>query len=399
MYFFTFDANETDKIILDLERNIINYENCEDVVESITLHQQTKNNRDNSVQSQQRQSQNNGDNSVQQQYDSDDSVVTAILDENIGHNFNFNIDDGEEEQEEEDLKDIVGKLYRQLREAHFEYDNIQFHDVLIQHEDLKATLTPYQAEGVRWMLQRELIEDSYPEIYTRCHLKFPSKSILDRKCMYYASDYSELKIYDRPFGYRRFPIPSGGILADEMGLGKTVEFLALILLNRRHIPDVNEINVQMIVENENTDAIEVDTIDVQPPNKKLKMNEEINYNVMNQKAAHEMENSNDDDPEKPKEHIIELFCVCYNGTKTKLIKCTKCDLYQHRKCVLKHVIDFENIDATYICPACWKKEENIIAPTTLVVVPNAIKSQWMHEVKKHVESNIKVSNVNHHFNS
>lgn len=267
--------------------------------------------------------------------------------------------DDDEEEEEEDLdpyraqvareqkmsKNAVGRLYQRLREAHFEHDDNQLQDILVQHDDLKATLTPYQADAVRWMLHRELIQEFYPPVFARCRLKFPCESELESKYMYYNPYLCSFLVRNAKMEIGPILIPSGGILADEMGLGKTVEFLALTLLNQRHIPDPEE-----------------------PPTKRIKT----------------------EDEEEAESTSGDLFCFCGEDVSKKLIECIKCGRSQHRSCVLKHAKD-PAPEERYICPSCWNTEANVVAKTTLIIAPNAIKIQWLEEIQKHIsEGKLKV---------
>ncbi|CAB3388448.1 Hypothetical predicted protein [Cloeon dipterum] len=77
-------------------------------------------------------------------------------------------------------------------------------------------------------------------------------------------------------------------------------------------------------------------------------------------------------------------CVCGvvadaaldDNSETK-VKCAECGLVQHRKCVR-----FVGNASLYHCPHCNVRRPLLKVKTTLIVAPDAISQQWMHELEK-----------------
>lgn len=254
---------------------------------------------------------------------------------------------GEEEKEESDAGDdeelpvkIIDDLYKQLREAHRNKPlPINYTDEFIQHTDLRPTLTPYQIDGVRWMLNRECVIDCFPTEFVEVEQRWPDTQTHVK--FFYNERTTILQANKNPDSI----IPKGGCLADAMGLGKTVEMLDLILLNQRPQHDLNE------------------------------------------NHQHETP-SNDDD-----EEFIYLRCLCANQKFCNTVECSRCRMYQHRVCVSQRNTPAVP-DSVYICPTCWLKEPAFKAKTTFIVSPPSIKLQWRDEVIKHVKNeNFKVSQL------
>lgn len=69
-----------------------------------------------------------------------------------------------------------------------------------------------------------------------------------------------------------------------------------------------------------------------------------------------------------------------------LIKCTKCQLYQHKRCVQKNRPK-TSIETTenYLCPKCWTLTDQLIeSGATIIVSPSTIRKQWETEIRKHI---------------
>lgn len=240
-----------------------------------------------------------------------------------------------DEQHVEPTKVSIDQLYQELRTAHVEYDNLAVNACDIQHPDLKPRLTDYQVDAVRWMLERELRDDFFPTEFVEIPRRWPVKK--DGYKFFYNERTTELSLRKG----RDIQLPSGGILAEEMGLGKTVETLTLILLNQRKPA-------------QNNDDLE------EPPAKKFKLN------VARDTSA-------------------GLKCLCTKRANRKMIQCTKCSRFQHKKCVFKHSTS-ANPEENYICPECWLFEPQIPSAGTFIVSPASIKMQWYAEIQKHISN-------------
>lgn len=249
------------------------------------------------------------------------------------------------------IKDIsyVHHLYNRLLVAHHSYDSFCDKNNIpndVQHHKLKPKLRQYQADAVKWMMNRELnddyFEDTYDKIYaSECNAAENQYFFLNTRT-YELSDEKPLPL----------KIPSGGILADDMGLGKTVEVICLILSNPRR--NKRKINDEVITPTTTTTA----------PESLL----------------------------QPSETEIQLFCLCKRQNHKKLIKCTKCTKYQHKKCVWNFAENFELDENEYICPECWKYEKQLESSTTFIVSPKSISLQWYTEILQHInDSRFKVS--------
>ncbi|XP_029716556.2 E3 ubiquitin-protein ligase SHPRH [Aedes albopictus] len=228
-----------------------------------------------------------------------------------------------EESDEPGTVLSVGKFYDRLRESHLE-------DVLdgpipddVCHASLRPTLRPYQIQAIRWMLGRETVRKRLPAQY----LKLRCRNVPEVDFFMYL-DSGEV-VDEMP---RESAIPSGGILADEMGMGKTVEILGLMLYNRKRKRKLQELEVGV---NRCDETVQEKTV----------------------------------------------RCICTKTSKKKLIACMKCNLLQHKKCVLKHS---EEQPKKYICPECWRSEPLVETGTTIIVSPVSIKMQWASEINKHI---------------
>lgn len=272
--------------------------------------------------------------------------------------------------------DMVSELYRRLRHAHFEHDRLVTMDTPVQHAAMKARLKSYQAAAVRWMLHRELCQTDEP-MFKPVFRRWPPNDDDAGEHFSYNPYTFELSSREMP----AIKLPSGGILADEMGLGKTVEALALILLNKRPANDLMNHEKRMVA---NVECIEIDDSDDHDDDEYVDDGDD------------DSEDCAESPPQKRrKANFLSVKCICdcaSSADPQALIKCSKCALRQHRRCVLKHVIG--DVDTgNYICPQCWNSEEPVKSAATIIVSPRSIKSQWFHEVQKHITAdNFKVRN-------
>lgn len=237
---------------------------------------------------------------------------------------------------------IIDDLYQQLREAHRNKAlPIGYSDEFIQHSDLRPQLTRYQLNGVRWMLNREFTIDYFPTEFAEVTPRWPSAQTNVK--FFYNERTMILQANENP----DVPIPKGGILADAMGLGKTVEMLDLILLNQRNVD----------------------------------LDQHFNREVPINRAAEQYKFYNPP----------ILRCLCANKVICDTVRCIRCYMHQHRKCVSQNnTADVP--DTRYICPTCWQNEPLLESKTTFIVSPPSIKHQWRDEVVKHVKNdNFKVS--------
>lgn len=273
------------------------------------------------------------------------------------------LDGGDVSSIEMNSGDIVSELYRQLRQRHFERDELITADASVQHPAMSATLKSYQVAAVRWMLHREFCETE-GSVFEQLFRRWPSNDddLADEETFFYNPYEFKLCTGVKP----TFELPSGGILADEMGLGKTVEALALILLNKRPASDLMDVKQGNAECHEiiDDDASDDDDMWYEPPEKR-----------------------------RPNRERASVKCLCFSSESTashKLIQCTKCSLRQHRKCVLKNTVGDVD-EANYVCPQCWAHEDTVKTSATIIVSPRSIKMQWFQEVQKHINTdNFKV---------
>ncbi|ODN03793.1 E3 ubiquitin-protein ligase SHPRH [Orchesella cincta] len=154
-------------------------------------------------------------------------------------------------------KEDIAWFYGQIRKFHAR-ENLPFPEISLQPSSLKPTLRKYQRDAVHWMLYREGYFDNFADhppseflngvTLTEAFLDkmFIPIQLTKHVVSHKASDSPPviLSAYYNPFTAYvcwekpKVPaLPSGGILCDEMGLGKTVETLALILINKKQIPE------------------------------------------------------------------------------------------------------------------------------------------------------------------
>lgn len=234
----------------------------------------------------------------------------------------------------------VNEFYEALRKSH---ENDDFSEIteFVQHPSLKPMLRPYQVQGVKWMLKKELVEEYVDEEF----VKMKIRHINSDQSFFYNTHTNEL--FDYPPAQKL--LPKGSLLCDEMGLGKTVEMLDLILMN---------------------------------PRRNLKRKHDHDYNEEALESLCNMNNLVD-------EH--KLKCICgksSNNKKYKLLTCSKCKSLQHENCVNNK----KDLLTSYTCPNCWKISNTIIeSGCTIIVTPSTIKHQWKDEIAKHInKTNFKV---------
>ncbi|XP_075154307.1 E3 ubiquitin-protein ligase SHPRH [Haematobia irritans] len=235
---------------------------------------------------------------------------------------------------------VTTKLFESLQNQHnaesLEWQNYK---ELSLPQKFLPKLCDYQLKSVMWMCTKE----RSPAKFSLLTL-FDKLEAKDQETTIYMHQYARYVVQDEP---AEVILPTGGILADEMGLGKTVEILALILLNPRinDIPD-QETTPQML-------------------------------------------------EHKRKRTDNEVFCICSSKSKKKLIQCSKCSLWQHTKCVARYNDNHEDdINEPYICPGCWQDVIEMCglvkSKATFIVSPNSIKSQWLSEIKRHIQPSLRV---------
>ncbi|XP_073834180.1 E3 ubiquitin-protein ligase SHPRH isoform X2 [Musca autumnalis] len=278
-------------------------------------------------------------------------AIDALFEILFGINLNNEADNSSEEEtggngngdDRRILKTYVTtKLFEALQKCHADSD-----EMLLPKEDITLpqrflpTLCNYQVKSVQWLLTKE----NNPSKFSPFFDKLTSK---DNESVVYKHRFLRYVQKNKP---DTLTLPAGGILAEEMGLGKTVEMLALILLNpRMDIPSTSQIDLALQI----------------PIGKKRCISEK------------------------------EVFCTCNSKTTKKTLQCTKCQLWQHIKCVAKYNADHEDddINEPYICPSCWQdviSEHGLIkTKATFIVSPNTIKLQWLSEIRRHIQPTLRV---------
>lgn len=139
-----------------------------------------------------------------------------------------------------------------------------------------------------------------------------------------------------------------------MGLGKTVEVLSLIMSNKMKKGDV--LGKQQI------------------------------------KTDDDDKNAMDDDKSYTDNHDDVVSCVCgisddylKRNVESDYIQCFTCNMRSHRDCV---GVRSDAVQDRWKCFRCIKEEiscsETINAPTTLIICPLSILSQWENEIQRHV---------------
>ncbi|XP_013116383.2 E3 ubiquitin-protein ligase SHPRH [Stomoxys calcitrans] len=234
---------------------------------------------------------------------------------------------------------VTTKLFEALQKRHNHLSKA-FEDIQIALPlRFLPKLCNYQLRSVKWMCTKERSPSKFGRFFDKVQAK-------DNETTVYKHRYIPHLEPEQPV---EITLPPGGILADEMGLGKTVEILALILLNPRQYVEIGA-NLKLEFENYKTKRQRIDD---------------------------------------------EIFCICTSKSNKKILKCSKCHLGQHSKCVARYDDDHDDeVNDPYICPECW---QNVIAEwglikskATFIVSPTSIKSQWLSEIKRHIQPSLRV---------
>lgn len=298
----------------------------------------------------------------------------------------------ESDDDVEQLSTSISQLYKSIKAEREKKLKLGCEDV--QHFRLKPQLRSYQADAVRWMLNRERItyktEPQIHPLYTPIKLQSGLEIFFDK---YSGSIELEKPIIEES--------SRGGILADEMGLGKTVEVLACILNhpkheNDNHSDDTLDINQSPTVEKltRKRRFLEVDDKEGEKSqlidkSKKIKLSADVSKPEKKKSQLREAlemwYNSCLQSPQiVPREENKECVqCVCGHSTTRDSVSCCDCGKIQHRKCM-------GFIKGDYRCPQCWCNQPLVELGTTLIVSPTSLRKQWCTEICKHVAGDLKV---------
>lgn len=253
------------------------------------------------------------------------------------------MEDNDNAQSDENYvsENFTAKLFSKLKRAHVQNQKHFQNSLFTLPTQFKPILRQYQYKTIQWLYHRERSKDIIPHLYREILAKDGETRVY--KNLLHSIFHS---LWPPP---KDIDVPPGGILADEMGLGKTVEIIAIILLNKRldHIPK------EVFLDNDEN---------IFPTKKKkLKLNE-------------------------------TLFCLCCSKSKTHMIKCKKCNTWQHRRCVCSFDEEHNNnVNYPYICPKCWENEpQPIVSGATFIACPNSIRKQWLSEIRKHTSPPLRV---------
>ncbi|XP_005186458.2 E3 ubiquitin-protein ligase SHPRH [Musca domestica] len=274
-----------------------------------------------------------------------DKLLEILFGTNVNNKTHLAVTSEEDEssnpnEEQRILKTYVTtKLFEALQKCHASFDELQHSEQLILPQKFLPKLCNYQMRSVRWLLAKERCPSTFSPYFQRLTSK-------DNETVVYKHCFLRYILQNEP---GQLTLPPGGILAEEMGLGKTVEMLALILLNPRNDVDVNPGK----------------DLKIQPPESKRKRIEK------------------------------EVFCTCNSKSKNKILQCTKCNLWQHIKCVAKYNSDHDDdINEPYLCPGCWNtviSQDGLVkTKATFIVSPNTIKLQWLSEIRRHIQPTLRV---------
>eukprot|EP01012_Entosiphon_sulcatum_P016322 TRINITY_DN21238_c0_g1_i1.p1 TRINITY_DN21238_c0_g1~~TRINITY_DN21238_c0_g1_i1.p1 ORF type:complete len:1407 (+),score=182.55 TRINITY_DN21238_c0_g1_i1:24-4223(+) len=199
---------------------------------------------------------------------------------------------------------------------------------------LPISLRPYQERAVRWMMCRE---SSQVRARTLPNAFWAPMGELWWNVLtgYVAAD-----------GPPTVEDTSGGILADEMGLGKTVEVISLIHLHTHRI----------------TASLSA-------------LRRGVRSEVFEDAAS---------------------ACICGNeDPRLQWVQCEECGIWRHTDCAGYQEDCTPPIDLPHLCKPCSSKvlpvveaseiidEDLVTVPTTLIVCPTSIVSQWAKELEKH----------------
>lgn len=117
--------------------------------------------------------------------------------------------DAKDKENEHTTHLTIDQFYEKLKQEH-ENDDFSSIPENVQHPDLKEStrLRPYQQQGVKWLLKREMEQQEIPSNYIQMRSKFNNDHI-----MYYNSSNGDF-VKEKP---ESLFYPSGGLLCDEMG--------------------------------------------------------------------------------------------------------------------------------------------------------------------------------------
>ncbi|CAJ0574863.1 unnamed protein product, partial [Mesorhabditis spiculigera] len=260
-------------------------------------------------------------------------------------------------QEAEITREDFGNYFRELKFGRREPPN---YEIYLDH--LSSTLRPYQADAVRFMIERELIGT------IRNGKEFQSEA-----CGTDLHYFPHLGL----FAKETYPIPSqrirGGILAEEMGLGKTVELLALISTIQRDKPEPPMVKKSLLYHGyRNQDPI-VATME--------HLVSSVTAMIEGDRGIKKMA--------KERQKAINgnaFYNVQPMYSRTKALKCIGCG----EKCAPDRVLLPPDYDlGSFECPGCMA-DTIIPGKATLIIVPNAIFTQWYEEIRRHIKENVKV---------
>ncbi|EDW18440.1 E3 ubiquitin-protein ligase SHPRH [Drosophila mojavensis] len=244
----------------------------------------------------------------------------------------------EHHQSQRELKSYVTtQLYNALHCKHQEQKTAEPLP-LCMPKCFKSQLRKYQERTVSWMLTREQETNQFPANYL-------TLQTVDNHHQVFKHKYC-LQFYAHQDAMPMIILPPGGILADEMGLGKTVELLATLLLHPRE-------------------------------------------NINNSYWRNLLDKLEDHVPAKLRRTEHKTHCICPHSQASKVkVQCRSCQLWQHQTCILDE-------SDVYMCPKCWTESttkcvELVESGATIIVSPNAIKTQWFNEISKHISSTLKV---------
>jgi E3 ubiquitin-protein ligase SHPRH len=235
---------------------------------------------------------------------------------------------------------------------------------------LLASLRPYQAQALHWMLRRERDPPSPPSdalhpLWRPFYL--PPSPDADSAPSASPPQLLYCCPFDGRLSRRRFPPPDGirgGILADEMGLGK-VRLLTQLFFFSFSFFFQSLFFADLWVSNSERQTVEV--------------------------LALILANPPPAPPVQP-EWQERIECVCGarhedanaeahgdgDAEMGKWVACDACRAWLHAACV-----SFDP-DAVYACPTCASGERPLLeARATLIVCPASILSQWRAEILRH----------------